>query len=57
VAKILKDPENIKKNMEDNGLSKEEMLRLLRSADCKNHLLQRLKTIGFITEKELEKSI
>jgi len=57
VAKILKDPENIKKNMEDNDLSKEEMLRLLRSADCKNHLLQRLKTIGFITEKELEKSI
>lgn len=57
VAKILKDPENIKKNMEEIDLSKEEMLRLLRSADCKNHLLHRLKTIGFITEKELEKSL
>jgi len=57
VAKVLKDPECIKKNMEENDLSKEEMLRLLRSADCKNHLLHRLKAIGFITEKELEKSI
>jgi len=57
VAKVLKDPENIKKNMEENDLSKEEMLRLLRSADCKNHLLNRLKAIGFITEKELDKSI
>lgn len=57
VAKILKDPENIKKTMEENDLSKEEMLRLLRSADCKSHLLNRLKTIGFITEKELEKSL
>ncbi len=57
VGKILKNPETIKTNMEENELSKEEMLRLLRSADCKNNLLHRLKTLGFITQKELEKSL
>jgi replication factor C subunit 1 len=57
VGKILKNPETIKTNMEENDLSKEEMLRLLRSADCKNNLLHRLKTLGFITQKELEKSL
>jgi DNA polymerase III delta prime subunit len=57
IGKVLKDPEHIKYNLEENDLPKEEMLRLLRSADCKTHLLQRLNTIGFITEKELEKSL
>lgn len=57
VGKILKNPETIKANMEEMDISKEEMLRLLRSADCKSTLLQRLKTLGFITQKELEKSL
>ena len=38
-------------------LSKEELLRLLKSADCKKTLLNRLKDIGIITQREFEKNL
>jgi len=57
VSSIIKEPNELKSRLEQLDLSKEELLRLLRSADCKNPLLTRLKDIGIITQRELEKAL
>jgi hypothetical protein len=54
---LLENPLNIKIKLEELNLSKEECLRLLKSSDCKDRILPRLKDIGIITQKELEKAI
>lgn len=54
---LLENPLNIKIKLDELNISKEECLRLLKSSDCKDRILPRLKDIGIITQKELEKAI
>ena len=56
VSSITRDPQLLKNRLDELDLTKEEMLRLLKSADCKNPLLSRLKDLGIITQRELEKA-
>ena len=54
---LLENPLHIKIKLDELNISKEECLRLLKSSDCKDRILPRLKDIGIITQKELEKAI
>jgi len=53
---ILDQPSMIKERVEELGLSKEELLRLLKSCDNKSNILGKLKDIGYITQRELDKT-
>jgi DNA polymerase III delta prime subunit len=52
---IIKTPYEFKSILDRHNLSKEELLRMIKSADCKNRLIPQLKEIGIITQKELDR--
>jgi hypothetical protein len=57
LLKLLEKPENMKTILIDMDMSKDECLRLLKSADCRERILPRLLDLGIITQKELDKIV
>lgn len=57
LLKLLEKPENMKTILIDMDMSKDECLRLLKSADCRERILPRLLELGIITQKELDKIV
>jgi hypothetical protein len=57
LLKLLDKPENMKTILIDMDMSKDECLRLLKSADCRERILPRLLELGIITQKELDKIV
>jgi DNA polymerase III delta prime subunit len=57
LLKLLEKPENMKTILTDMDMSKDECLRLLKSADCRERILPQLLELGIITQKELGKII
>lgn len=57
LLKLLEKPENMKIILIDMDMSKDECLRLLKSADCRERILPRLLELGIITQKELDKIV
>jgi replication factor C subunit 1 len=52
---ILANPFEFKAILDKHDICKEELLRMIKSADCKNRIVLQLKEIGIITQKELER--
>ena len=55
VQQIIKNPPKFRDVLEHYDITKEELLRMVKSADCKDKLLPILKDIGIITQKELDR--
>jgi hypothetical protein len=55
VQEIIRDPPKFKDILEKYDISKEELLRMVKSSDCKDRVLPLLKDIGIITQKECDR--
>jgi len=55
VQEIITTPPKFKDILEKYDISKEELLRMVKSSDCKDRTLPLLKEIGIITQKECER--
>ena len=55
VQQIIASPPKFREILEKYDISKEELLRMVKSSDCKDRILPLLKDIGIITQKECER--
>jgi DNA polymerase III delta prime subunit len=55
VQQIISNPPKFRDILEKYDISKEELLRMVKSSDCKDRVLQLLKDIGIITQKECDR--
>jgi len=55
VQQIISSPPKFREILEQYDISKEELLRMVKSGDCKDRVLPMLKDIGIITQKECER--
>jgi hypothetical protein len=55
VQQIIANPPKFREIIETYDISKEELLRMVKSSDCKDRILPMLKDIGIITQKECDR--